>query len=79
VALAELEAALEHHFEREDVSTVGGLVLAEFGRVPRWGEAIRVDGYEIVVEQVARRRVRRIVIRPAVVHETAETHEEAEA
>ena len=79
VALAELEAALGHHFEREDVSTVGGLVLAEFGRVPRWGESIRVDGYEIVVEQVARRRVRRIVIRPAAVAEPARTHEEAEA
>ena len=40
VALSELEGVLGHSFDREDVSTVGGLVLAEFGRVPRAGEAI---------------------------------------
>ena len=40
VALSELEGVLGHSFDREDVSTVGGLVLAEFGRVPRSGEAI---------------------------------------
>ena len=32
---------LGHSFDREDVSTVGGLVLAEFGRVPRVGEIDR--------------------------------------
>jgi len=67
VALAELEAVLSHSFDREDVSTVGGLVLAEFGRVPRAGETIDLDGYRLVVEQVIRRRVRRVaVFRPAV-------------
>jgi CBS domain containing-hemolysin-like protein len=73
VPLAELEEALRHSFGREDVSTVGGLVLAEFGRVPRWGESMRVDGFEITVEQVARRRVRRIMVRPA----PAESREQA--
>ena len=60
VALSELEAALGHSFDREDVSTVGGLVLAEFGRVPRAGETIDLQGYRLVVEQVIRRRVRRV-------------------
>ncbi|HEU4699909.1 MAG TPA: hemolysin family protein [Gemmatimonadales bacterium] len=77
VPLAELEEVLEHDFEREDVSTVGGLVLAEFGRVPRWGEAVRVDDYEITVEQVARRRVRRISIRPLTAPEPETPVEEA--
>ena len=63
VALAELEAELGHDFGREDVATVGGLVLAEFGRVPRLGERIRVDGFELTVEQVFRRRVRRVSVR----------------
>jgi CBS domain containing-hemolysin-like protein len=63
VALAELEAELGHDFGREDVATVGGLVLAEFGRVPRSGERIRVNGYEVFVEQVLRRRVRRVSVR----------------
>ncbi|MEO6056296.1 MAG: hemolysin family protein [Gemmatimonadales bacterium] len=67
VALSELEGVLGHSFEREDVSTVGGLVLAEFGRVPRAGETIDLDGYRLVVDQVIRRRVRRVAVyRPAV-------------
>jgi CBS domain containing-hemolysin-like protein len=66
VALSELEAALDHSFDREDVSTVGGLVLAEFGRVPRAGEAIDLQGYRLLVEHVVRRRVRRIAIRRPV-------------
>ena len=62
VSLSELEAALSHNFDREDVSTVGGLVLAEFGRVPRAGEALDLQGYRLVVEQVVRRRVKRIAV-----------------
>jgi len=66
VSLAELEALLGHSFHREDVTSVGGLMLDVFGRVPRSGERIEVDGIEIAVEQVVRRRVRRVVItRPA--------------
>jgi CBS domain containing-hemolysin-like protein len=35
--------------------------------VPRSGEAIDLDGYRLVVEQVIRRRVRRVAVyRPAV-------------
>jgi CBS domain containing-hemolysin-like protein len=60
VALSELESALGHDFGRDDVSTVGGLVLAEFGRVPRSGESIDVEGFRLVVEHVLRRRVKRI-------------------
>jgi putative hemolysin len=62
VALSELESALGHNFDRDDVSTVGGLVLAEFGRVPRSGESIDVEGYRVVVEHVVRRRVKRIAV-----------------
>jgi magnesium and cobalt transporter len=66
VPIAELEALLGHSFNREDVSTVGGLVLDAFGRVPRSGERTEIDGVEVAVEQVARRRVRRVVVtRPA--------------
>ena len=62
-ALAELESTLDHDFGREDVSTVGGLVLAELGRVPRSGERLVLDGYELTVDQVVRRRVGRVMIR----------------
>jgi CBS domain containing-hemolysin-like protein len=67
VALSELEAVLGHSFDREDVSTVGGLILAEFGRVPRVGESLDLQGYRLVVEQLVRRRVKRIAVhRPPV-------------
>jgi magnesium and cobalt transporter len=66
VALADLEAEIEHDFERDDVATVGGLVLAEFGRVPKAGESITVDGWEITVEVINRRRIRRVVVAPPV-------------
>lgn len=62
VALAELEDLLEHSFEREDVDTVGGLVLAELGRVPRVGESIVLGPYRFTVDQLVRRRVRRVVV-----------------
>ena len=61
--LAELEAALGWSFGREDVSTVGGLVLAVVGRVPRAGEPLRLGPWELVPEVVARRRVRRVRVR----------------
>lgn len=62
VALSTLEAALDHSFGRDDVDTVGGLILALFGRVPRPGESVEADGFRLVAEQVARRRVRRVHI-----------------
>lgn len=63
VALAELEGELQHDFERDDVATVGGLVLAEMGHVPRSGESVEVDGWRFTAELVVRRRVRRVAVR----------------
>jgi len=60
VSLHDLEEALGRSFGRDDVATVGGLALALFGRVPRPGESIETEGFRIVVEQMARRRVLRV-------------------
>jgi magnesium and cobalt transporter len=64
VPLADLETEIDHSFAREDVSTVGGLVLAAFGRVPRAGETLSLEGFRITVDQVARRRVSRVTVVP---------------
>lgn len=73
VPLSELETLLAHSFRREDVTTVGGLVLDAFGRVPRSGERIEIDGIDVLVEQVARRRVRRVLVsRPVKVESRSE-------
>jgi CBS domain containing-hemolysin-like protein len=76
-ALSELEAVLGHRFERQDVSTVGGLVLAEFGRVPRTGETLEINGYQLIVEQIVRRRVRRVTVRRVSVPASSPGAEEA--
>lgn len=60
VTLDDLSSALGVTLEHPDVSTVGGLVYSELGRVPAPGEELRIDGFRVVVEQVARRRIRRV-------------------
>jgi len=66
VPLIDLEAELDHRFGRDDVDTVGGLVLALAGRVPRVGESLATGDYLISIDQVSRRRVRRVTIRRKV-------------
>lgn len=60
VTLDELSASLGAPFTRDEVSTVGGLIYAELGRVPRPGEELRLEGFRLVVEQVVRRRISRV-------------------
>ncbi len=60
LTLAELSAALDHEFQRDDVSTVGGLIYEQLGRVPRTGEELTIHGFRVVVERVERRKVARV-------------------
>ena len=61
VTLAELTELLHADFEREGISTVGGLVLDQFGRAPKHGESFTMCGYRVIVDRVERRRVQRVV------------------
>jgi magnesium and cobalt transporter len=74
VPLVELEAELDYRFDRDDVGTVGGLVLALAGRVPKIGDAFPAGDFTITIDQVLRRRVRRVVVRPVapLIHEPTE-------
>ncbi len=60
VPLDDLSELLGVELESEEVSTVGGLVYAELGRVPQPGEQLYVAGFRVVVEQVERRRIKRV-------------------
>lgn len=60
LTLSELSELLHHDFQREDVSTVGGLVYESLGRVPKSGDEFTLDGFRVVVERVERRRVQRV-------------------
>ncbi len=62
VSLAELGSEVGRTLERQDVDTVGGLVLALLGRVPRVGDEVRESGLRLHVDQVVRRRVKRVTV-----------------
>jgi putative hemolysin len=60
MSLADLSEIVGVDFQREGLTTVGGLVYKAFGRVPRAGDVTHIDGFRIVVERVRRRRVERV-------------------
>lgn len=60
VTLDALSEALHVEITHEDVTTVGGLVYSELGRVPHPGEELRIGDFRVVVEHVVRRRIHRV-------------------
>src|SRR2546422_253543 len=59
--------------ETADVSTLGGFVTAQVGRMPRPGDRVAVEGYDLSVAEVKGRRVTKVLAarRPGVRAETA--------
>ena len=45
------------------VNTVGGLVLAKIGRLPRVGDAIRIRNLSLTVEKMDRHRIESVILR----------------
>lgn len=62
LTLDDLSEALSHDFRRDDVSTVGGLVLELLGRVPRAGEVLAAGPFKVIVERVVRRKIERVYL-----------------
>jgi CBS domain containing-hemolysin-like protein len=60
LTLDELSDTLGHDFRHHQVTTVGGLLYENFGRVPRAGETLIIGPYRVVVERMSRRRVQRV-------------------
>lgn len=59
-AIEELNDALGWHLPRRGYDTVAGLILAALGRIPRPGEQVVVDGYELTVVDADERRILRV-------------------
>src|SRR5213593_960730 len=59
--------------ETADVSTLGGFVTAQVGRMPRPGDKVAVAGYDLTVSEIKGRRVTKVLAarRPDVRAETA--------
>lgn len=47
-------------FSRDDVHTIGGLIYAVIGGVPRQGDVLNIGAHRLTVERVVRRRIERV-------------------
>jgi magnesium and cobalt transporter len=50
-------------FEDSEVETVAGLVIHHLGRVPKFGERIRIDGIEFEVQRADPRQIHILIVR----------------
>ena len=55
--IGDFNAVFETGFSEEDQDTVGGLVIARFGHMPKRGESILIDGLKFVVQRADSRRL----------------------
>jgi magnesium and cobalt transporter len=52
-------------FSDEEYDTIGGVVMQQFGRLPRRGEAVSMDGLEFKVLRADRRRIEQLRVTTA--------------
>ena len=71
--IEDFNEAFATHFSDEEYDTVGGLVIRHFGRLPKRGEDVELEGLKIQVLRADSRRVHTLVVerlpKPAVVEE----------
>jgi len=65
----DLEEALGVEVENDDVSTFGGLITGELGRIPARGDTLSLAGMRITIDEVDERRV--IAVRVVVCSHSA--------
>ncbi len=71
--IADFNSYFGTHFSDQEVDTVGGLVLTTFGRLPRRGERIAIEGLQFEVLRADSRRVHLLkVIRAPAAGQPAE-------
>jgi CBS domain containing-hemolysin-like protein len=77
VAVTDLEDyGLHLPVDTDAYNSVGGLVFAELGRLPRRGDTVIADGYSIRVESVRENRIEAVRIRERPVIRTREAAED---
>ena len=60
--IADLNATLSAKFPDETADTVGGLVIAHLGRLPKRGEAVTIEGTRFQVLRADSRRVYTLLV-----------------
>ncbi len=70
LSIEEFEEHYDIEVAREKFDTVGGYIVEQYGRVPAVGERVRVDSFDMRIEQGDERAVRKIRIFPPQQTET---------
>ena len=52
----------QSHFSDEDFDTVGGLVMGRFGRLPKRGESVAIDGFTFQVLRADSRKIHSLLV-----------------
>ena len=60
--IAEFNDQFEADFSDEEVDTIGGLVVQEFGHLPRRGESIKLGRFQFSVQRADSRRVQQLQV-----------------
>jgi magnesium and cobalt transporter len=60
--IADFNEAFECQFSDDDFDTVGGLVVNQFGRVPKRGESVTFDGFKFTVLRADSRKVHSLLM-----------------
>ena len=60
--IADFNEALDVNFSDEEFSTIGGLVVSKFGRLPKRGEQISFDGLKFTVLRADSRRLHSLLL-----------------
>jgi magnesium and cobalt transporter len=60
--IADFNAAFDTHFPDEDYDTVGGLVIAQLGRMPKRGESLPIGNLKVQVLRADSRRVYTLIV-----------------
>lgn len=63
---------LNTHLTREVADTLAGYIYGEIGRVPVEGEKVDVEDWLLIVEQISRRRIRKVRAQKKTKHITTE-------
>jgi magnesium and cobalt transporter len=61
-SIEDINEALESRFAEDDYDTIGGLVVAEFGRLPEVDETVIINGWEFRVTAADGRRLHAIEV-----------------
>lgn len=65
-SIEDINEALDSRFPEDDYDTIGGLVVAEFGRLPEVGETVIIGGWEFKVTAADGRRLHAIEVHQLV-------------